>query len=63
MTLEQIKLTVVQVQIVPGIKLGTKKAEVGVDPDALTEFLKNEGIVDQLKDSESGDDDTTKITK
>ena len=47
-------------KIVPGIKLGTKKAEVGVDTNALTDFLKNEGIVDQLKDSETGDDDSTK---
>jgi hypothetical protein len=46
-------------KIVEGIKLGTKKAEVGVDTNALTDFLKNEGIVDQLKDSETGDDDGT----
>jgi hypothetical protein len=39
--------------------LGEEKAKGGVDPDALTEFLKNEGITDELKDSESGDDDTT----
>jgi hypothetical protein len=45
--------------IVDGIKLGEEKAKGGVDPDALTEFLKNEGITDELKDSESGDDDTT----
>ena len=46
-------------KIVEGIKLGTKKSKVGVDPNALTDFLKNEGIVDQLKDSETGDDDGT----
>ena len=46
--------------ITDGIKLGEEKKKGGVDPDALTEFLKNEGIVDQLKDSETGDDDTTK---
>ena len=40
--------------------MGEEKKKGGVDPDALTEFLKNEGIVDQLKDSETGDDDTTK---
>ena len=45
--------------IVDGIKLGEEKAKGGVDPNALTEFLKNEGITDELKDSESGDDDTT----
>ena len=45
--------------IVDGIKLGEQKESGGVDPDALTEFLKNEGIIDQLKDSESGNDDTT----
>jgi hypothetical protein len=50
-------------QIVEGIKLGELKAkaaaEAGVDPNALTDFLKNEGIIDQLEDSETGDDDTT----
>tara|TARA_B100000497_G_scaffold64278_1_gene72586 strand:- start:1856 stop:2878 length:1023 start_codon:yes stop_codon:yes gene_type:complete len=51
-------------QIVEGIKLGKLKAkaaaEAGVDPNALTDFLKNEGIIDQLEDSETGDDDSTK---
>ena len=45
--------------IVDGIKLGEQKESGGVDPDALTEFLKNEGIINQIEDSESGNDDTT----
>ena len=46
-------------KIVEGIKLGKLKKDGGVDPNALTEFLKSEGIIDQLADSETGDDDTT----
>jgi len=51
-------------KIVEGIKLGKLKAkaakDLGIDPNALTDFLKNEGIIDQLDDSETGDNDTTK---
>ena len=47
--------------IVEGIKLGVLKEGLGGPGagDKLTEFLKNEGIIDQLKDSETGNDDTT----
>ena len=40
-------------KIIPGVKLGDLKS------DALTELLKNQGVIDQLNDSETGDIDTT----
>jgi hypothetical protein len=39
--------------IIDGVKLGKLKS------DALTDLLKNQGIIDQLNDSETGDVDTT----